>query len=78
MLESLLQAILAQIEQPKKDVEHNLRALLNEAIEQMDLVSKNEIDRQKNHLKLANARLDALQQQVDLLELKLQQHTKAL
>lgn len=32
MIETLLHAILQQVEQPKKDLEHNLRALLNEAV----------------------------------------------
>jgi translation elongation factor EF-4 len=32
MIETLLQAIMEQIEQPKKDLEHNLRALLSEAV----------------------------------------------
>lgn len=73
MIETLLQAILEQIDQPKKDVEHNLRALLNEAVAKMDLVSKEEIDRQKSALSNANQRLDQLQQQVKVLELLIQQ-----
>ena len=44
MIETLLQAILEQVDLPKKDIEHNLRALLNEAVTKMDLVSKDEID----------------------------------
>ncbi len=44
MIETLLQAILEQLDQPKKDVENNLRALLNEAVTKMDLVSKDEIE----------------------------------
>lgn len=78
MLETLLQAILAQVEQPKKDLEHNLRALLSEAITRMDLVSQNEIDRQKNALQIANQRLNELKNQVDQLETALQQQNKAL
>ncbi|MEB3766920.1 accessory factor UbiK family protein [Acinetobacter sp. MD2] len=77
MLESLLQAILAQVEQPKKDLEHNLRALLNETIERMDLVSQSEIDRQKKALETANLRLTQLKQQVDQLEQALLQLKKA-
>jgi BMFP domain-containing protein YqiC len=50
MIETLLQAILQQIEEPKKDLEHNLRALLNEAVSKMDLVSKEEIERQRTAL----------------------------
>ena len=42
MIETLLHAILEQVDQPKKDLEHNLRALLNEAVSKMDLVSKDE------------------------------------
>lgn len=73
MIDSLLDAILEQIEQPKKDVEHNLRALLNETISKMDLVAQEEIQRQKTALDNANLRLDQLQQQLNALELTLQQ-----
>ncbi|WP_459660554.1 accessory factor UbiK family protein [Acinetobacter calcoaceticus] len=68
MLETLLQAILEQIDEPKKDLEKNLRALLNEAVEKLDLVSRQEIDRQKTALQSANQRLAELQKQVGLLE----------
>lgn len=68
MIETLLQAILEQIDQPKKDLEKNLRALLNESVEKLDLVSKQELERQKIALNLANQRLAALQQQMNALE----------
>ena len=68
MIETLLQAILQQVDQPKKDLEKNLRALLNESIEKLDLVSKQELDRQRIALNLANQRLTELQQQMKLLE----------
>ena len=68
MIETLLQAILEQIDQPKKDIEHNLRALLNETVIKMDIVSKEEIERQKTALNNANLRLTELQQQVRALE----------
>ena len=68
MLETLLQAILEQIDEPKKDLEKNLRALLNKAVEKLDLVSRQEIDRQKTALQSANQRLAELQKQVELLE----------
>ena len=73
MIETLLQAILEQLDQPKKDVENNLRALLNEAVTKMDLVSKDEIERQKTALSNANQRIDQLQQQVKALEGLIQQ-----
>lgn len=72
MIETLLQAILQQVEQPKKDLEHNLRALLNEAVSKMDLVSREEIERQRTALNQANARLNNLLLQVEALEEKLQ------
>lgn len=68
MIETLLQAILQQVDQPKKDLEKNLRALLNESIEKLDLVSKQELDRQRIALNLANQRLSELQQQMKTLE----------
>ena len=64
MIESLLHAILEQVDQPKKDLEHNLRALLNEAVSKMDLVSKDELTRQQIALNNANIRLEQLQQQL--------------
>ena len=71
MIETLLQAIMEQIEQPKKDVEHNLRALLNEAVSKMDLVSKDAIERQRTALNNANLRLNELLKQVEALEIKI-------
>ncbi len=72
MIETLLHAIMEQVDQPKKDLEHNLRALLNEAVAKMDLVSKDELDRQKTALNNANARLAQLQQQLEQLEKQIQ------
>lgn len=72
MIETLLQAILEQLDQPKKDLEHNVRALLNEAVTKMDLVSREELERQKTALTQANSRLNSLLKQVELLEEKMQ------
>ncbi|AWL27826.1 accessory factor UbiK family protein [Acinetobacter defluvii] len=72
MIETLLQAILEQVDQPKKDLEHNLRALLNEAVTKMDLVSRDELERQKTALQNANSRLAELQAQVKTLEASIQ------
>jgi ubiquinone biosynthesis accessory factor UbiK len=72
MIETLLQAILEQLDQPKKDLEHNVRALLNEAVSKMDLVSKEELNRQKTALNSANQRLAQLQEQIKILEALIQ------
>ena len=71
MIETLLQAIVEQIDQPKKDIEHNLRALLNDAVSKMDLVSKDEIERQRTALNNANLHLNELLKQVEALEIKI-------
>lgn len=71
MIETLLQAIMEQLDQPKKDIEHNLRALLDEAVSKMDLVSKDEIQHQRIALDNANLKLAHLLQQVEDLELKI-------
>ena len=71
MIETLLQAIMEQIEQPKKDLEHNLRALLSEAVAKMDLVSKDELGRQRTALNNTNIRLNELLKQVEALEIKI-------
>lgn len=72
MIETLLQAILEQVDQPKKDLEKNLRALLNETVSKMDLVSRQELQRQQTALENANARLNDLLKQVEILEAKLE------
>ena len=72
MIEQLIQSILSQIEQPKADLEHNLRALLSETIKKMDLVSKEEIERHQIALSQANIRVDELSQQVAILEQAIQ------
>ncbi len=72
MIETLLQAILQQLDQPKKDLEHNLRALLSEAVTKMDLVTKEELERQKTALQNANQRLNDLNEQIKTLESLLQ------
>lgn len=68
MIETLLKAILEQVDLPKKDIEHNLRALLNEAVTKMDLVSKEEIERQKIALNNVNIKLEELLFVVESLE----------
>ncbi|MCF8999451.1 accessory factor UbiK family protein [Acinetobacter nectaris] len=72
MIEQFIQSILSQIEQPKADLEHNLRALLSETIKKMDLVSKEEIERHQTALSQANIRVDELSQQVAILEQAIQ------
>lgn len=73
MLDTFVDALREQIAAPKADLEKNIRALLNEMVSKMDLVSQQELDRQKIALEQANLRLSALQQQLDQLEDRIKQ-----
>ena len=70
-LDSFVDALKEQIATPKADLEHNIRAVLAEMVEKMDLVSKQELDRQKIALQQANQRMNALQQQIEGLQTQL-------
>lgn len=67
-LDRLVHTILSQIEQPKKDLEHNLHALLSEAIQKMDLVTQEELDQNKHQLQQAQKKINDLNQQIKALE----------
>lgn len=71
MIDSLVHNILQQLQQPKQDIEKNVRALLTETISKMDLVSQQELLRHQQALNLANQRLNVLQKQVDELQQQL-------
>ncbi|TEU26878.1 accessory factor UbiK family protein [Alkanindiges illinoisensis] len=75
MIEQLLQAILEQLQEPRADLEKNLRALLSEMITRMDLVSQEEFLRQQTALlnaqkNIANllVEIETLTEKVALLE----------
>lgn len=68
MFEQLVQNILQQLQQPKKDIEQNVRALLSEAISKMDLVTRDELERHQQALINANNKLAELQQQLEELQ----------
>lgn len=76
MIDALVHTILQQLQQPKQDLEHNLRAVLTEAITKMDLVTQDELKRQQQALLLANQRLSALQQQLCDLQQRLDSHSE--
>ncbi len=53
------------------EVEHNLRAVLAEAISRLDLISREEFDAQQRVLTRTRERLEALEQEVAELERRL-------
>lgn len=72
MLEHLLQSILQQVQQPKEDLEKNLRALLSEAVSRMDLVSREEFARQEILLQEAKRTINELSAHIDQLKLQVE------
>lgn len=53
------------------EVEHNLRAVLSEAISRLDLISREDFDAQQQVLIRTRERLEALEQEVAELERRL-------
>jgi BMFP domain-containing protein YqiC len=56
---------------PAKDLEKNLRAMLNQGFSKLDLLTREEFDVQAEVLARTRARLDALETRVAELEAKL-------
>lgn len=67
MIDQLLQAIMQQIQTPKADLEKNLRAVLSEMVERMELVSQDELQRQQRQLQQAQQDIKTLLDQIDQL-----------
>lgn len=67
MIEQFLQSILEQVQQPKADLEKNVRALLAEMITRFNLVSQEELERQAILLSKAQKSIEELSNQVDEL-----------
>jgi BMFP domain-containing protein YqiC len=67
MIEQLVQAILEQLEQPRADLEKNLRAVLSEMMTRMDLVSQEEFLRQQTALLSAQKNIASLLEQIETL-----------
>ena len=67
MIEQLLQAVMEQLQTPKADLEKNLRAVLAEMVEKMELVSQDELQRQQLQLLTAQQDIKALLSQIEQL-----------
>lgn len=52
----------------RQEVEHGVRAVLNETLTRLDLISREEFDIQQQVLARTRAKLEALEQQVAALE----------
>lgn len=52
----------------RQEVEHSVRAVLNETLTRLDLISREEFDIQQQVLERTRAKLDALEKQVAEME----------
>lgn len=68
MIEQLIQTVLQQLEAPRADLEKNLHALLSEMFTKLELVSKQELERQEQQLAQARRTILELSQRLDQLE----------
>ena len=60
MIEQLIHSVLQQLEVPRADLEKNLHALFSEMVTKLELVSKQELDRQEQQLAEARRTILAL------------------
>ena len=67
MIDQLLQAVMQTLQTPKADLEKNLRAVLSEMVERMQLVSQDELQRQQQQLQQAQQDIKTLLGQIDQL-----------
>ena len=63
---------------PVEDLEKNVHALLQGAFTKLELVSREEFDVQADLLRLTRQKLEALQEQVEALELKVVNQSEVL
>ncbi len=68
IMRELSQRLPSGVGQLGGELEHNLRALLNEGISRLDLISREEFDIQQQVLARTRAKLDKLEKQVSELE----------
>ncbi|MFA9203576.1 MAG: accessory factor UbiK family protein [Flavobacteriales bacterium] len=68
MIEQLIHSVLQQLEVPRADLEKNLHALFSEMVTKLELVSKQELDRQEQQLAEARRTILALSKRLDQLE----------
>ena len=68
MIEQLIHSVLQQLEVPRADLEKNLHALLSEMVIKLELVSKQQLDRQELQLAEARRTILELSKRLDQIE----------
>lgn len=72
VLAEIRQRLPGELDSLGTEVERNLRAVLGEAIQRLDLISREEFDIQQQVLARTRARLEALEKEVSRLEQQLE------
>lgn len=67
LLDMAVDALKQQLETPKADIEKNIRAVLEEMVSKMDLVTAHEMARHQLALDNAHAQIHALNARLDAL-----------
>lgn len=65
LLSHLLEAVLEQVSEPKKDLELNVKSALSGVFKRYDLVTREEFEQQQQNLIKAQASLEDLKRQLD-------------
>ncbi len=68
MRDTFIQALLDTLREPKQDLEKNVKALVAEHLNKLNIVSADEMAVQTRLLAEARAQLNALKQRIDELE----------
>ena len=77
LVNRIMQSLPAGLQDMKQDVDQQLRAALQRALSQMNLVTREEFDIQREVLLRTRAKLEDLERQVAELERALEQQTAA-
>ena len=65
LLSHLIDAVLEQVSEPKKDLELNIASALSNVFKRYDLVTREEFEQQQQNLSKAQALLSDLKRQLD-------------
>lgn len=68
LMADISQHLPADLGRLRQEVEHSVRAVLNETLTRLDLISRDEFEVQQQVLARTRAKLEALEQQVAALE----------
>lgn len=77
LVDRIMNALPQGLQEMKQEADQQLRAVLQRSLSQMELVTREEFDIQREVLLRTRAKLEALEQQVAALEQALQQQSSS-